>query len=419
MTTQSHPFPAPSGSPIPVLGFDAAGIACGVKKSGAPDLALIASRLPCKAAAVFTQNAFPAAPVLYDRALLGMNPDAVHGVLINSGCANACTSVQGNVNAKRMAEAAEKALGSSDNSVFVMSTGVIGVQLPIEKIEAGAPQVAAQLTPTGWEAAARAIMTTDVFPKWASRQAEIDGVTVTVTGISKGAGMIHPNMATMLGVLVTDVHISQPLLQQALAETVNRSFNRISVDGDTSTNDTVIVLANGAAGNAEITDADSPAYAAFVAALEGASAELAKLIVQNGEGVTKFVTVQVQGAASDADAHRAANAIATSPLVKTAFYGGDANWGRILCAVGYSGAAVLPENAALYIAPGEPQAANPELQLVTAGTPTNYAEKDAAAIFAQRDVTVRVALGLGSGAATVWTCDLSHDYVTINGDYRT
>jgi glutamate N-acetyltransferase/amino-acid N-acetyltransferase len=419
MTPKPHPFPAPTVSPIPVLGFDAAGIACGVKKSGAPDLALIASRLPCKAAAVFTQNAFPAAPVLYDKALLGMNPDAIHGVLINSGCANACTAVQGNVNAKRMAEAAEKALGSSDNTIFVMSTGVIGVQLPIEKIENGAPQVAAQLSATGWEAAARAIMTTDVFPKWASRQAEIDGVTVTVTGISKGAGMIHPNMATMLGVLATDVNISQPLLQQALTETVNRSFNRISVDGDTSTNDTVIVLANGAAGNPEITDAASPAYTAFVTALEGASAELAKLIVQNGEGVTKFVTVQVQGAASDADAHRGANSIATSPLVKTAFYGSDANWGRILCAVGYSGAQVLPENAELYIAAGEPQAANPELQLVTAGTPTNYAEKDAAAIFAQRDVTVRVALGLGSGSATVWTCDLSHDYVTINGDYRT
>ena len=419
MTIKSHPFPAPSVSPIPVLGFDAAGIACGVKKSGESDLALIASRLPCKAAAVFTQNAFPAAPVLYDKALLEMNPDAIHGVLINSGCANACTAVQGNVNAKRMAEATEKALGSSDNTIFVMSTGVIGVQLPIEKIESGAPQVSAQLAPTGWEAAAQAIMTTDVFPKWASRQADVDGVTVTVTGISKGAGMIHPNMATMLGVLATDANISQPLLQQALTETVNRSFNRISVDGDTSTNDTVLLLANGAAGNPEITDAASPAYAAFVAALEGASAELAKLIVQNGEGVTKFVTVQVQGAASDADAHQAANSIATSPLVKTAFYGSDANWGRILCAVGYSGAQVLPENAELYIAAGEPQAANPELQLVTAGTPTDYAEADAAAIFAQRDVTVRVALGLGSGNATVWTCDLSHDYVTINGDYRT
>jgi len=318
-----------------------------------------------------------------------------------------------------MAEAAEKALGGSDHTVFVMSTGVIGVQLPINKIEAGAPQAAAQLGPDGWQAAARAIMTTDAFPKWASRQADIGDATVTVTGISKGAGMIHPNMATMLAVLATDTTISQPLLQQALNETVNRSFNRISVDGDTSTNDTVLVLANGAAGNPEITDAASPAYAAFVQALEDASVELAEQIVQNGEGVTKFVTVQVEGAASDADAHQAANAIATSPLVKTAFYGGDANWGRILCAVGYSGAQVLPENAELYIAPGEPQDAKPELQLVSAGTPTDYAEADAAAIFARRNVTVRVSLGLGSGSATVWTCDLSHDYVTINGDYRT
>lgn len=419
MSSKPHPFSPPAAPPLPVLGFEAAGIACNIKKSGAPDLALIASRLPCKAAAVFTKNAFPAAPVLYDKALLGMNPDGIHGVLVNSGCANACTAVEGNANARRMAEAAEKALGSNDNTIFVMSTGVIGVQLPIAKIEAGAPQVASQLTATGWEAAAQAIMTTDVFPKWASRQTEIDGATVTVTGISKGAGMIHPNMATMLGVLATDVNISQPLLQQALNETVNRSFNRISVDGDTSTNDTVLVLANGAAGNAEITDAGSPAYAAFVQALEGASVELAKLIVQNGEGVTKFVTVQVQGANSDADAHQAANSIATSPLVKTAFFGGDANWGRILCAVGYSGAQVLPQNAELYIAAGEAHAGNPELQLVAAGTPTNYAEKDASAIFAERDVTVRVNLGLGGGAATVWTCDLSYDYVRINGDYRT
>ncbi|RME65361.1 MAG: bifunctional glutamate N-acetyltransferase/amino-acid acetyltransferase ArgJ [Caldilineae bacterium] len=408
-----------SNPALPVPGFDAAGVHCGVKPTGALDLALIGCRVPCRAAAIFTRNAFPAAPVLYDRTLLQMNPEGIHGVIINSGNANACTGVQGRANARRMAEAAEQALGATDNTVFVMSTGVIGVQLPIEKVEAGASAAVAGLRPNGWEEAAEAIMTTDAYPKWASRQVEIDGVPVTITGIAKGAGMIHPNMATMLAVLATDAAVSQPLLQQALVEAANRSFNRISIDGDTSTNDTVLVLANGLAGNEEITSVEAPAYAALVAGLEAVSVELAKAIVRNGEGVTKFVTVLVEGAASDQEAHRAANAIATSPLVKTAFYGGDANWGRILCAVGYSGATVQPERANLFIASGEPEAGNPWLQLVEAGTPTDYAEADAAAIFAAPDITVRVELGLGAGRATVWTCDLSHEYVTINGEYRT
>ena len=260
-------------------------------------------------------------------------------------------------------------------------------------------------------------MTTDVFPKWASGQAEVGGKTVTVTGIGKGAGMIHPNMATMLGTLATDAAIAQPLLQKALSKAVSHSFNRISVDGDTSTNDTVLVLANGAAGNAEIVE-EGADYDAFVEALTAASMELAKLIVRNGEGVTKFVTIQVEGAVSDGEAHQVANSIAKSPLVKTAFFGNDANWGRILCAVGYSGATVDPTRAHLFIAAGQPQAGNAELQLVDAGTPTNYEEKDAAAIFAESEISVRVSLGLGEGAATVWTCDLSYDYVSINAEYR-
>ena len=418
MSEKEHAFAGPSAAAIPVKGFDAAGIHCGVKPTGALDLALIASPTACRAAAVFTQNAFPAAPVLYDRDLLRMNPDGTHGVVINSGNANACTSAEGNANARRMAEAAEKSLGSTDNTAFVMSTGVIGVQLPIGVIESGIPDVAAKLRPDGWEEAAEAIMTTDVFPKWASGQAEVGGTTVTVTGIGKGAGMIHPNMATMLATLATDAAISQPLLQEALASAVSRSFNRISVDGDTSTNDTVLVLANGAAGNAEITEKGAD-YDAFVEALTSASMELAKLIVRNGEGVTKFVTIQVEGAASDAEAHRTANSIAKSPLVKTAFFGHDANWGRILCAVGYSGATVDPTKAHLFIAAGQPEAGNAELQLVDAGTPTGYEEADASAIFAESEISVRVSLGLGEGAATVWTCDLSYDYVSINAEYRT
>ena len=418
MSENEHTFSGPSTAPIPVKGFDAAGIHCGVKPTGAPDLALIASPTACRAAAVFTQNAFPAAPVLYDKELLRMNPAGTHAVVINSGNANACTSAEGNANARRMAEAAEKSLGSTDNTAFVMSTGVIGVQLPIGVIEAGIPQVAGELRPDGWEDAAAAIMTTDVFPKWASSQAEIGGQTVTITGIGKGAGMIHPNMATMLGTLVTDANIAQPLLQKALAAAVSHSFNRISVDGDTSTNDTVLVLANGAAGNAEIRE-EGADYDAFVDALTSASMELAKLIVRNGEGVTKFVTIQVEGAVSDEEAHQVANSIARSPLVKTAFFGHDANWGRILCAVGYSGATVDPTKAHLFIAAGQPHDANAELQLVDAGTPTGYAEEDASAIFAESEISVRVPLGLGEGKATVWTCDLSYDYVSINAEYRT
>ena len=418
MSENEHTFSGPSTAPIPVTGFDAAGIHCGVKPTGATDLALIASPTACRAAAVFTQNAFPAAPVLYDKKLLRMNPEGTHAVVINSGNANACTSAEGNANARRMAEAAEKSLGSTDNTAFVMSTGVIGVQLPIGVIEAGIPQVAGELRPDGWEDAAAAIMTTDVFPKWASSQAEIGGQAVTITGIGKGAGMIHPNMATMLGTLVTDANIAQPLLQKALAAAVSHSFNRISVDGDTSTNDTVLVLANGAAGNAEISE-EGADYDAFVDALTAASMELAKLIVRNGEGVTKFVTIQVEGAVSDDEAHQVANSIARSPLVKTAFFGHDANWGRILCAVGYSGATVDPTRAHLFIAAGQPQDANAELQLVDAGTPTGYAEEDASAIFAESEISARVSLGLGEGKATVWTCDLSYDYVSINAEYRT
>lgn len=417
--TSTHPFPPPTSPPLPVPGFDAAGIHCGVKPNGALDLALIASPTPCRAAAVFTKNAFPAAPVQYDRSLLQLNPEGIQAVVINSGNANACTAAEGNANARRMAEATEQALGSTDSTAFVMSTGVIGVQLPISAIEAGVPEAARKLRPDGWQKAAEAIMTTDAYPKWASRQVEIDGKTVTITGIGKGAGMIHPNMATMLAALATDARVAQPLLQQALTAAANRSFNRISVDGDSSTNDTVLVLANGAASHPEISDADSPAYAAFVDALTDASIELAQAIVRNGEGVTKFVTVQIEGAASDDDAHQIANAIATSPLVKTAFYGSDANWGRILCAVGYSGAQVQPDQAHLFISAGTDASHGEELQLVDAGTPTNYLEEDASAIFAEKEICVRVALGLGDGSATVWTSDLSHEYVTINGEYRT
>jgi glutamate N-acetyltransferase/amino-acid N-acetyltransferase len=405
-------------SEIVVAGFDTAGIAAGIKKNGAPDLALIVSRVPCRAAATFTKNAFPAAPVEYDRRLLALNPTSVHGVVINAGCANACTGTPGDANARLTAEMVEKALGASDHSIFVMSTGVIGVQLPMEKLATGVPQAVAQLRPDGWHEAARAIMTTDTRPKLIARTTVIDGIPVSFAGIAKGAGMIHPDMATMLSTIATDAAISQPLLQKALNTAVESSYNRISIDGDTSTNDTVLLLANGMAGNPEITNT-GPAYASFVQTLTEIATALAQAIVRDGEGVTKFVTVQIHGARSSEEAHRAANTVATSPLVKTAFFGNDANWGRILAAVGRSGSLVDPARCALFVT-GGPKAGErmPELQLVAGGTPLAYAESDAAARFAQPEIDVRVELGLGDGEATVWTCDLSHDYVSINGDYR-
>ncbi len=409
-----------------VTGFDAAGVAAGIKKAGALDVALIACAVPCSGAGVFTCNAFPAAPVLYDRRLLDFSPTRLHGVLINAGCANACTGVEGDVNARLSAEAVERALGAGDYSVLVMSTGVIGKQLPMPALLSGAAAAVEALEPGGWGAAARAIMTTDTRPKLVTGTVELPAgagsATVRITGIAKGAGMIHPDMATMLGLLVTDAAITQPVLQQALVDAVSRSFNRISVDGDTSTNDTVLLLANSLADNDEIDAPSGPAYAAFVAALTELCATLAQAVVRDGEGATRFVSITVAGALDDDEAHRMANTIATSPLVKTAFFGGDANWGRILAAVGRAGATVDPARATLTIngGPAEPGAARlGALQLVAGGQPLDYSEEQATAIFAQPEIDVLVELGLGAGAATVWTSDLSYEYVRINGDYRT
>jgi glutamate N-acetyltransferase/amino-acid N-acetyltransferase len=403
-----------------VPGFDAAGVAGNLKTPGRLDVALIASRVPCRVAAAFTQNAFPAAPVLYDKRLLEFNPEGVFGVIINSGYANACTGVEGEANARLTAEAVERNLGATDHSVHVMSTGVIGVQLPMGPLMAAIPQACAALKPDGWPDASRAIMTTDTRPKLFMRTAEVGGNEVHFTGIAKGAGMIHPDMATMLSVIATDANVSQPLLQRALHEAIAFSFNRISVDGDTSTNDTVLLLANGLSSAETVENADRPAYAEFVSALTGICTDLSQGIVRDGEGATKFVTIRVEGAVDDAQAHQAANTIAISPLVKTAFYGSDANWGRLLMAVGRSGIQVDPMRCSLFVAGGEDgQERMEELQLVEAGQPLAYAEADAAVRFAKPEIDVRVDLGLGEGASTVWTTDLSHEYVSINGDYRT
>ncbi len=416
------------------LGFRFAGAACGLKKNRAADLALVVSDRPCSAAATFTRNRFAAAPVLYDKALLSERPVGLRAVAINAGIANACTGEAGLADAAEMAAIAEGILRLPARSCAVMSTGVIGPRLPLDKVEAGIRLGADDLSEAGWQDAAQAIMTTDTRAKTAFRRAG----QALLFGMAKGAGMIHPDMATMLSVIVTDAALAPGVLGDLLRQAVDGSFNSISVDGDTSTNDTVLVLANGTAGEVET--------AIFAAALTDLCTDLAQQIVRDGEGATRFITVRVEGAASESDARLAAKAVANSPLVKTAFYGGDANWGRILAAVGYSGAAVDPAKTGLlisagtgrpangrsgesggrkadvdsgYFSPQPPPPAGQALQLVAGGQPVAYSEEQASAIFGEAEISVTVSLGLGQDAATVWTCDLSHGYVEINGHYRT
>lgn len=406
-------------------GFSFAGVHCGIKKTAAaPDLALILSQRPCAAAAVFTQNRYAAAPVQYDRQLLALNAGGVRAVLVNSGNANAVTGAEGLAATRRSAEAVEAACALAPWSTFVMSTGVIGQPLPVERITTALPALRQALRPdaAAFEAAATAIMTTDTRMKLASAQAQVGGATVTVAGMAKGAGMIHPDMATMLAAVVTDADISAEALHAALKLAAGRSFNRISVDGDTSTNDTLVVLANGLAGNECITRSDdfSRPLAAFADLLTQVCISLAQAIVRDGEGATKFVSIRASGLASDAGAHQVANAIAISPLVKTAIYGGDANWGRILMAAGNSGVGFDPASAELWISGGErAEAMLPPLHLVSAGAPLPFDEAESARCFAQPEILIDLRLGSGPGQATVWTCDLSHDYVTVNGSYRT
>ncbi|NOX60585.1 MAG: bifunctional glutamate N-acetyltransferase/amino-acid acetyltransferase ArgJ [Chloroflexi bacterium] len=404
------------------LGFSFAGVHCGIKPDDALDLALVLSETPCAAAATFTQNRYAAAPVEYDRRLLSLNREQVQAVLINSGNANAITGALGMAATRRSAEAVEAAFGLSPWSTLVMSTGVIGVPLPVERIEKAMPRLYQALAAEArtFELAARAIMTTDTRPKMAAVRGRVGHAEVTVAGFAKGAGMIHPNMATMLALMVTDAAIAADALQEALNQVVNLSFNRISVDGDTSTNDTVAALANGLAGNSFIETPAGPDFEAFVELLLRVASSLAKAIVRDGEGATKFVTIHVSGLSADEDAHRVANAIAISPLVKTAVFGGDANWGRILVAAGNSGVEFEPKAAKLRISGGpSADAMLPPLLLVSDGEPTSYREADAAQRFAQPELLIDLELGSGPGQSTVWTCDLSYEYVRINAEYRT
>ncbi|KAL8298732.1 hypothetical protein RB597_007377 [Gaeumannomyces tritici] len=420
--------------------FRASGIVVGIKPGNKtkPDLALLASDVPCAAAAVFTKNRFQAAPVTFSRDLLRRKGNAgVAGVIVNSGCANAVTGKGGLEDAAAMAREADRALGGDDGTL-VMSTGVIGQRLPIKRILDKVPAAAGALGASHdhWLACARAICTTDTFPKLASRTFHLPsspGVEYRMAGMTKGAGMIHPNMATLLGVIATDAPVAPALLPAALRHAADRSFNSITIDGDTSTNDTVALLANGAAGGREVADEASPDYARFRDVLAAFAADLAKLIVRDGEGATKFVTVRVVDAATEEAARKVASTIARSPLVKTALYGKDANWGRILCATGYAlvsepgapDAAAAAPDADSNIAPDRtsvsfvPTDGTAELKLLVNGEPEQVDEVRAAEILQLEDLEILVRLGTGSAEATYWTCDFSHEYVTINGDYRT
>ena len=400
---------------INIPGFRFAGVSCGLKPQTAAyggralDLALVVSDAPCAAAGVFTQNRFPAAPVLYDRQALQANPAAMRAVVINAGNANACTGQQGLADAARMAALAEAELGLPAGSALVMSTGVIGLPLPMDKVEAGVSEAALLArsetgqSGEGRKLAAQAIMTTDTKPKLAARRAG----PAKLLGLAKGAAMIHPNMATMLAFIVTDAAVEPAALHAMLRRAADRSFNAISVDGDTSTNDTVLVLANGLAGPVD--------PATFETALTEVCIDLAQQIVRDAEGATKFVTVRVSGAASEADARQVAQTIAASLLVKTAVYGGDPNWGRVLAAAGRSGVALDPVRAALWFS-GD---GGGEYQVVAAGAPLPYDEAEAARIFACHDLLIHLDLGAGAAEATVWTSDLTHDYVSLNAHYRT
>lgn len=399
--------------PITVVpGFQATGIAAGIKKRGGLDLALIVADKPCTAAAVFTTNQVQAAPVVFDRALLRDNPDGIRAVVINSGCANAVTGEQGMRNTQATAKAVAEALKLPSNSVFVMSTGVIGEQLPMDRLLPGVAKAAQSLADDedAGRAAARAIMTTDTRPKEITLRTAIDGMPVTIAGICKGAGMIHPNMATLLALVCTDAAIEAGALDAALGEAVERSFNCMSIDGDTSTNDTLLVLANGTAGNLRIDSVGTPAFETFQAALTTVCIELAKLVARDGEGATKFVTIEVTGARSFNEARQIGRTIATSNLVKTAIFGIDANWGRVLGAVGRSGVPIDAQRLALWFG---------AVQLVADGAPLDYAESAARETLTGDEVLIRVDLGLGDEHATVWTCDFSHEYVSINAEYRT
>ena len=392
-------------------GFQAAGCAAGIKKEGTMDM--IFSEVPCHAAGTFTTNVVKAAPVKWDQEIV-YHQDGARVVVCNSGIANACTGAEGMGYCKETAAAASEMLKVPETAVLVASTGVIGQQLPIDRIKGGIAKLALMLedSPEAGAMAARAIMTTDTHSKETAVSLEIGGKTVTIGSMCKGSGMIHPNMCTMLSFVTTDVSISKKLLQEALSEVVQDTYNMVSVDGDTSTNDTVLLLANGMAGNPEITEKNED-YEAFKAALFEVNKTQAMQIAGDGEGATALFEVKVVGAESKEQAVTLSKSVITSSLTKAAIFGHDANWGRILCAMGYSGAQFDPEKVDLYF-----ESAAGKLQIIKDGVATDYSEEEATKILSEEKVTAVADIHMGTAEATAWGCDLSYDYVKINADYR-
>lgn len=394
-------------------GFQAASTAAGIKYKDRKDMAMIYSRQPCKAAGTFTTNVVQAAPVKWDQKIVRESAYA-QAVVINAGIANACTGAEGMGYCRDTAQVAAECLGIPAEAVLVASTGVIGKQLPMEKLAAGVRAMVPRLEESresGLEAS-KAIMTTDTKNKEVAVQFQAGGRTVTVGGMCKGSGMIHPNMCTMLAFVTTDAAISRELLQEALREDIRDTYNMISVDGDTSTNDTVLLLANGMAGNPEITEKNED-YQAFCQALNRVNQTLAKKMAGDGEGCTALFEVKVTGAENKDQAVTLSKSIITSSLTKAAIFGHDANWGRILCAMGYSGARFDPEKVDLYF-----ESAAGKLQIIRDGVALDYSEEQATRILSESEVTAIADVKMGSASATAWGCDLTYDYVKINADYR-
>lgn len=394
-------------------GFLSASAAAGIKYKDRMDMAMIYSQKPCVTAGTFTTNIVKAAPVKWDQQVV-YHSDSAQAVVINAGIANACTGEEGYGYCKATADAAAEILGVPADGVLVASTGVIGMQLPIDRIVAGVKMMAPALDGSleSGTKSAKAIMTTDTQKKEVAVQIEVGGKTVTIGGMCKGSGMIHPNMCTMLGFVTTDAAISKKMLQQALSEDVKDTYNMVSVDGDTSTNDTVILMANGMAGNPEITE-ENEDYQAFKEALHVVNETLAKKIAGDGEGCTALFEVKVVGAVTKEQAVTLSKSVITSNLTKAAIFGHDANWGRILCAMGYSGAQFDPEKVDLFF-----ESAAGKIQIIENGVATGYSEEEATKILSQPEVTAIADIKMGDAKATAWGCDLTFDYVKINADYR-
>lgn len=394
-------------------GFSAASTAAGIKYKERMDMAMIYSEKPCKAAGTFTTNIVKAAPVKWDQEVVAGSPYA-QAIVVNAGIANACTGAEGYGYCLETAKAAAETLQIPENAVLVASTGVIGMQLPMDRITAGIRAMAPKLSDTleGGTAASKAIMTTDTVNKEVAVEFSVGGKTVTIGGMCKGSGMIHPNMCTMLSFVTTDLAISKELLTEALREDIKDTYNMISVDGDTSTNDTVLLLANGMAENPEITEKNED-YEAFVKALNIINETLAKKMAGDGEGCTALFEVKIVGAETKEQAVTLAKSVITSSLTKAAIFGHDANWGRILCAMGYSGAQFDPEQVDLYF-----ESAAGKLQIIENGVALPYSEEEATKILSEPEVTATADIKMGPCSAMAWGCDLTFDYVKINADYR-